>query len=165
MLLREFLTEPDMASYSVVIIDEAHERTLHTDVLLGLCKDIARFRWVPGRLPQVLDSILPRCTCITRQLRSRIKSHPVLSQDTNAITTHREDLRLIISSATLNAERFSNYFDGAAIFTVPGRMYNVEVFYTRAPEADYVDAAVVSALQVMNPQSQPLHDCCCDREG
>ena len=45
MLLREFLTEPDMASYSVVIIDEAHERTLHTDVLLGLCKDIARFRW------------------------------------------------------------------------------------------------------------------------
>lgn len=46
MLLREFLTEPDMASYSVVIIDEAHERTLHTDVLLGLCKDIARFRCV-----------------------------------------------------------------------------------------------------------------------
>ena len=44
MLLREFLTEPDMASYSCVIIDEAHERTLHTDVLLGLCKDIARFR-------------------------------------------------------------------------------------------------------------------------
>ena len=46
MLLREFLTEPDMASYSCVIIDEAHERTLHTDVLLGLCKDIARFRYV-----------------------------------------------------------------------------------------------------------------------
>lgn len=44
MLLREFLTEPDMGSYSCVIIDEAHERTLHTDVLLGLCKDIARFR-------------------------------------------------------------------------------------------------------------------------
>jgi len=36
MLLREFLTEPDMASYSVIIIDEAHERTLHTDVLFGL---------------------------------------------------------------------------------------------------------------------------------
>jgi len=110
MLLREFLTEPDMASYSVVIIDEAHERTLHTDVLLGLCKDIARFR---------------------------------------------EDLRLIISSATLNAERFSNYFDGAAIFTVPGRMFSVDVYYTKAPEADYLDAAVVSVLHIHISQPVP----------
>jgi pre-mRNA-splicing factor ATP-dependent RNA helicase DHX16 len=38
MLLREFLTEPDLASYSVLMIDEAHERTLHTDVLFGLVK-------------------------------------------------------------------------------------------------------------------------------
>ncbi|CAN8178822.1 unnamed protein product [Coccothraustes coccothraustes] len=42
-LLREFLTEPDLASYSVIMVDEAHERTLHTDVLFGLIKDIARF--------------------------------------------------------------------------------------------------------------------------
>lgn len=39
-LLREFLTEPDLASYSALIIDEAHERTLHTDVLFGLVKVI-----------------------------------------------------------------------------------------------------------------------------
>ncbi len=110
MLLREFLTEPDMGSYSVVIIDEAHERTLHTDVLLGLCKDIARFR---------------------------------------------EDLRLVISSATLNAERFSNYFDGAAIFTVPGRMFSVDSYYTKAPEADYLDAAVVSVLHIHISQPVP----------
>jgi pre-mRNA-splicing factor ATP-dependent RNA helicase DHX16 len=38
MLLREFLGEPDLASYSVMMIDEAHERTLHTDVLFGLVK-------------------------------------------------------------------------------------------------------------------------------
>lgn len=38
MLLREFLTEPDLHSYSVMMIDEAHERTLHTDVLFGLVK-------------------------------------------------------------------------------------------------------------------------------
>ena len=44
MLLREFLTEPDLASYSCLIIDEAHERTLHTDILFGLVKDICRFR-------------------------------------------------------------------------------------------------------------------------
>lgn len=42
MLLREFLSEPDLASYSIMMIDEAHERTLHTDVLFGLVKDIAR---------------------------------------------------------------------------------------------------------------------------
>lgn len=38
MLLREFLSEPDLQSYSVMIIDEAHERTLHTDILFGLIK-------------------------------------------------------------------------------------------------------------------------------
>ena len=42
MLLREFLSEPDLAGYSILIIDEAHERTLHTDILFGLVKDIAR---------------------------------------------------------------------------------------------------------------------------
>ena len=42
MLLREFLTEPDLRSYSALLIDEAHERTLHTDVLFALVKDLSR---------------------------------------------------------------------------------------------------------------------------
>ena len=78
MLLREFLGEPDMASYGVVIIDEAHERTLHTDILFGLVKDIARFR---------------------------------------------PDLKLLISSATLDAEKFSKFFDDAPIFRIPGMKF------------------------------------------
>ena len=41
---RSFLTEPDLKSFSALIIDEAHERTLHTDILFGLVKDIVRFR-------------------------------------------------------------------------------------------------------------------------
>ncbi|CDP18397.1 unnamed protein product [Coffea canephora] len=101
MLLREFLGEPDLASYSVVMVDEAHERTLSTDILFGL--DIARFR---------------------------------------------PDLKLLISSATLDAEKFSDYFDSAPIFKIPGRRFPVEIHYTKAPEADYLDAAIVTALQI-----------------
>jgi pre-mRNA-splicing factor ATP-dependent RNA helicase DHX16 len=111
MLLREFLTEPDLASYSVMIIDEAHERTLHTDILFGLIKDIARFR---------------------------------------------PDLKLLISSATLDAEKFSEFFDDAPIFRIPGRRFPVHLYYTKAPEADYIDACVVTVLQIH--VTQPLGD-------
>ncbi|KAK4277828.1 hypothetical protein QN277_015763 [Acacia crassicarpa] len=103
MLLREFLGEPDLSSYSVVMVDEAHERTLSTDILFGLVKDISRFR---------------------------------------------PDLKLLISSATLDAEKFSDYFDSAPIFKIPGRRYPVEIHYTKAPEADYLDASIVTALQI-----------------
>ncbi|XP_067620340.1 pre-mRNA-splicing factor ATP-dependent RNA helicase DHX16 [Eurosta solidaginis] len=110
-LHREFLTEPDLASYSVMIIDEAHERTLHTDILFGLVKDIARFR---------------------------------------------PELKLLISSATLDADKFSKFFDDAPIFRIPGRRYPVDIFYTKAPEADYIDACCVSILQIH--ATQPLGD-------
>jgi HrpA-like RNA helicase len=40
MLLREFMVEPDLKSYSVMIVDEAHERSLHTDILITLIKDV-----------------------------------------------------------------------------------------------------------------------------
>ena len=111
MLLREFLGEPDLKSYSVMIIDEAHERTLHTDILFGLIKDIARFR---------------------------------------------PDLKLLISSATLDAEKFSEFFDDAPIFRIPGRRFPVDIMYTKAPEADYIDACVVTILQIH--VTQPLGD-------
>lgn len=109
MLLREFMTEPDLASYSVMIIDEAHERTLHTDVLLALIKDVARFR---------------------------------------------EDIKIIISSATVDAEKFSAYFDDAPIYNIPGRRYPVTYYHTTSPEADFVEASVVAALQIH--VSEPL---------
>ena len=48
------------------------------------------------------------------------------------------------------------FFDNAPIFRIPGRRYPVDMFYTKAPEADYVDAAVVSVLQIH--ASQPLGD-------
>ena len=67
----------------------------------------------------------------------------------------REDIRIVISSATLNAEAFANYFDDAAIFNIPGRMFPVDIMYTKAPEADYLDAAVVTVLQCHITQPLP----------
>merc|ERR1739848_472690 len=99
MLLRQFLSEPDLAGYSVIIVDEAHERTLHTDILFGLVKDVARFR---------------------------------------------TDLKLIISSATFDAAKFSEFFEGADIYKVPGRMYPVDMLYTKFPISNYLDAVRVT---------------------
>jgi pre-mRNA-splicing factor ATP-dependent RNA helicase DHX16 len=92
MLLREFLTEPDLHSYSVIIIDEAHERTLHTDILLGLIKDIAKFR---------------------------------------------ADLRIVISSATIDATKFSEYFDDAPIYKVRHAGRFICVYVGRALGLDW----------------------------
>ena len=78
---------------SVLIIDEAHERTLHTDVLFGLVKDIARFR---------------------------------------------PDLKLLISSATLDAEKFSEFFDEAPVFRIPGRRFPVDIYYTKVSYIFYL---------------------------
>ncbi|KAJ3312646.1 hypothetical protein HDV04_002788 [Boothiomyces sp. JEL0838] len=103
MLLREFLTEPDLSSYSCIIIDEAHERSLHSDLLFGLVKDIARFR---------------------------------------------PDLKLLISSATMDAEKFSEYFDDAPIFNIPGRKFPVEVYHTANPEANYLAAAITTIMTI-----------------
>ena len=110
MLLRELLTEPDLAGYSAVMIDEAHERTLHTDVVMGLLKDIA---------------------------------------------LARPDLRLIISSATLDAQKFSQFFNDAPILNVPGRIHPVTVHYTPQPEANYLNAAVTTVFQIHVSQPMP----------
>ncbi|KAK7431920.1 hypothetical protein QQZ08_001539 [Neonectria magnoliae] len=109
MLLREFMTEPDLSGYSAIMIDEAHERTVHTDILLALVKDLSR---------------------------------------------ERPDLKLLISSATMNAEKFAQYFDDAPIFNIPGRRYPVDIYYTPAPEANYLAAAITTTFQIHTTQGK-----------
>ncbi|KAK4219723.1 Pre-mRNA-splicing factor ATP-dependent RNA helicase-like protein cdc28 [Rhypophila decipiens] len=109
MLLREMVTSPTLESYSAIMIDEAHERTVSTDILLALIKDLTRAR---------------------------------------------PELKLVISSATLNAEKFSAYFDDAPIFNVPGRVHPVDVYYTQAPEANYLEAALVTVFQIHATQPE-----------
>lgn len=64
------------------------------------------------------------------------------------IVTRRPDLKLIVTSATLDADKFSAYFFNCPIFTIPGRTYPVEILYARAPESDYMDAALITVMQI-----------------
>lgn len=103
ILLQESLGEKDLDRYSCIIMDEAHERALNTDILLGLFKKILQ---------------------------------------------RRRDLKLIVTSATMNAKRFSDFFGGAPEFTIPGRTFPVDVMYHRSPVEDYVDQAVQQVLAI-----------------
>ena len=64
------------------------------------------------------------------------------------VVVRRRDFKLIVTSATLDADKFSSYFFDCPIFTIPGRTYPVEVLYTKAPEADYMDAALITVMQI-----------------
>ncbi|CAJ0907893.1 9182_t:CDS:10 [Entrophospora sp. SA101] len=64
------------------------------------------------------------------------------------ISRVRTDLRLIISSATLNAQKFAAYFDDAPIFRIPGKPYPVQICHTKAPEANYISAAIATVMQI-----------------
>ena len=103
MLLREAMNDHDLKRYSTIILDEAHERTLATDVLMGLLKEVV---------------------------------------------VRRPDLKLVIMSATLDAQKFQRYFNDAPLLAVPGRTHPVEIFYTPEPERDYVEAALRTVLQI-----------------
>ena len=59
--------------------------------------------------------------------------------------THTISLHILFCSIRM---QFSKYFDDASIFMIPGRMYPVDIYYTKAPEADYVDASIVTVLQI-----------------
>ena len=103
ILLAELRSDPLLRAYDTVMVDEAHERSLNVDFLLGCLK-----------------RILPR----------------------------RPDLRVIVSSATLETAAFSKFFDGAPVIDIPGRAYPVEVRW-RPPQGDDPDlaAAVADAVR------------------
>ena len=84
ILLQELKGDPDLSRYSVIMVDEAHERSLNIDFILGLLKQI---------------------------------------------TARRPDLKVIISSATINTEKFSQFFGGAKIRSIDARLFPIVIKY------------------------------------
>jgi len=93
ILLRKIQVDPLLSEYSIIMIDEAHERSINIDLCLGLLKQIQKLRREQG-LPE---------------------------------------LKIIISSATLEKEKFQNFFEDASVLEVEGRMYEVKEHYLESP--------------------------------
>ncbi|GAB4346588.1 MAG: ATP-dependent RNA helicase HrpA [Desulfobulbaceae bacterium] len=105
VLLAETRGDRDLRSYDTIIIDEAHERSLNIDFLLGYLK---------------------------------------------TLLARRDDLKLLISSATLDTEKFSAHFDHAPIITVSGRSYPIDIEYTPPEDDDdsHVERAAAAVLEL-----------------
>ncbi|HEB29471.1 MAG TPA: ATP-dependent RNA helicase [Spirochaetes bacterium] len=100
ILLQALKTDPTLSEYSVIMVDEAHERSLNIDFILGLLKSILK---------------------------------------------NRDDLKIIISSATINARIFSEYFDGCPVVSIDARMYPVTLLYEPV-EAPHDFQAILSRI-------------------
>ncbi|GAM27915.1 hypothetical protein SAMD00019534_110910 [Acytostelium subglobosum LB1] len=103
VLLKESLNDANLDKYSAIIMDEAHERSLNTDVLFGILRKVL---------------------------------------------TRRHDLKLIVTSATMDAKKFAMFFGDVPIFNIPGRTFPVDVLWSKTPCEDFVDAAVKQALSI-----------------
>ena len=62
--------------------------------------------------------------------------------------SRRHDLKLIVTSATMDSSKFAMFFGNVPVYTIPGRTFPVDVLYAKNPQEDYVDAAVKQGLQV-----------------
>ncbi|CAI4231079.1 unnamed protein product [Auanema sp. JU1783] len=113
ILLREFMADPLLSKYSIIMVDEAHERSCNTDILIGLLRKVMQIR---------------------------------------------SDLRIIVSSATLDAELFRDFFemndtddsskDTASVISVEGRTHPVTIFHTRTSVPNYLQASADAVINI-----------------
>ncbi|KAI0755199.1 P-loop containing nucleoside triphosphate hydrolase protein [Daedaleopsis nitida] len=128
MIVREMLGDPLLSKYSVVIVDEAHERTLRTDLLIANLKTIL-------------------------QARNGPPSERTGKGKGKAPEAKRNPLKVVIMSATLEAEKFSKFYNGARVVYVKGRQHPVTIYHTSSSQPDYVDAALRTFFQVHTDQT------------